>query len=317
MYNPTVKLNPLITGAAWAKLEATEVKDLVFDFILNPEEVVWDCTANFKENNVLYTGQPQLWYTNSSTSLSLPEVKIMTPNNTGDVSLISQVLKNMTKPLKDKNRPPMLQLTWGNLSEKVYLSKFKLREQQWRSGRVTSAIANLDFLLIPPEPKPDVVNDGVKPIVLSDRERKEYEKLIQQKLKDKNFFERWVFDPLGSAVNNASSAVSSAIGNATNSAGSAISSAATRAGDAFVRTRKREDERERQRLNTYVVKPTQQVVKVTSDGIVSIGGQVKGKIWEMIPNEVKETHRRGMVGGSAGLAGAGTALEILGIKPSK
>lgn len=313
MYNPAVKLNPLIAGATWAKLEATEVKDLVFDFILNPEEVVWDCTANFKENNVLYTGQPQLWYTNSSTSLSLPEVKIMTPNNTGDVFLISQVLKNMTKPLKDKNRPPMLQLTWGNLSEKVYLSKFNLREQQWRSGRVTSAIATLDFLLIPPEPKPEVVNNGTKPVVLSDRERKEYEKIIQKKLKDKNFFERWVLDPLGSAAN----AAGSAIGNAANSAGSAISSAATRAGDAFVRTRKREDDRERQRLNTLVVKPTQQVVKVTSDGIVSIGGQIKGTIGDMIPEDVKQAHKRGMAGGSAGLAGTGTALEILGIKPSK
>lgn len=306
MYNPVVKINPLVTGATWAKLEATEVKDLVFDFILNPEEVVWDCTANFKENNVLYTGQPQLWYTNSSTSLSLPDVKIMTPNNTGDVSLISQVLKNMTKPLKDKNRPPMLQLTWGNLSEKVYLSKFNLREQQWRSGRLTSAIASLDFLLIAPEPKPENINDGTKPMVLSDRERKEYEKLIQKKLKDKSFFERWVFEPLGSAANNAIGSLGNALGSATNSAI-----------NTFNNHQRTEDEKTRRTLNTYVVKPTQHVVKVTSDGVVSIGGQVKGKIWEMMPNEVKEIHRRGMAGASAGVEGTARALEILRIKPSK
>ncbi len=152
MYNPEVKLQNLSVSPTWAVLESID-KRLRFDFILNPEKVQWNHTANTNELAVLRTSQPLQNFTNSRSTLSLPSVKLWTANNSGSLTRLLSDLKAMTKP-NLSGELPVLSLTWGSLKEtRVYLTSLEVTEQQWRSGEPTNAECSLSFSLAPEIPK--------------------------------------------------------------------------------------------------------------------------------------------------------------------
>lgn len=194
--NPSVKLNNLDVSQVWAKLERVDGKGS-YNFLVNPEEVVWSHQADFSTLPVLYTAQPLVRYKSSVSSLSLPKVLFWTPAHSGDLTAILVSLKAMTKPPQPGQELPILKLTWGNLVEpRLHLKSFSYREKQWRSGRVTSAEGNMEFLLAPEpskaqyskvpvaknKPASSSSTSASQPTKLTDREREEYKAKILTKL---------------------------------------------------------------------------------------------------------------------------------------
>lgn len=190
--NPGVKLSSLAVSQVWAKLARVDGKGH-YDFLVNPEEIVWTHQADFSSLPVLYTAQPLVSYKSSVSSLSLPKVLFWTPAHSGDLTAILASLRAMTKPPSPGQQLPILKLTWGNLAEsRLYLKSFSYREKQWRSGKVTQAEGNMEFLLAPepskaqyskvPVTKGKPASTSSKPTKLTDRERESYKTKVLAKL---------------------------------------------------------------------------------------------------------------------------------------
>lgn len=145
--NPNVNTTSLSIGTTWAKLASVDGK-LVYDFLVNPEEVAWNHSVNMKELNVIRTGQPGYMFVNSVSTLSFPTVLFWTPGFSGSLKTALATVTAMTKPVNEVL--PLLSLSWGNLNEpRVYLKTFQFREQQWRSGTPTQAAGSMDFVIVP------------------------------------------------------------------------------------------------------------------------------------------------------------------------
>lgn len=147
--NPNVKTVELPVGVSWARLTGVKHK-VSYEFLVNPEEVVWQHNAVFKDLPVLYTSQPQVSYQSSQSTLAMPKVYLWTPGNAGGLDAIIAQLVAMTKPVLGDNTPPILSITWGaTVVPKAYLKGFNIREQQWRGGQVTQATASFEFTVVP------------------------------------------------------------------------------------------------------------------------------------------------------------------------
>ena len=214
--NPGVRLNSLDVSQVWAKLERIDGKGS-YNFLVNPEEIAWSHQAEFSSLPVLYTAQPLVSYKSSSSSLSLPKVLFWTKAHSGDLTDTLSALKAMTRPPAPGQQLPILKLTWGDLvAARLYLKAFSYREKQWRSGRVTQAEGNMEFLLSPEPAKTQysavpqaakVISSSsaaaasAKPTKLTDRERQEYRVKVVAKLKaDQNLVKKFGIKDLGSVL---------------------------------------------------------------------------------------------------------------------
>ena len=218
--NPGVRLNSLNVSQVWAKLERIDGKGS-YNFLVNPEEIAWSHQAEFSSLPVLYTAQPLVSYKSSSSSLSLPKVLFWTKAHSGDLTDTLSALKAMTRPPAPGQQLPILKLTWGDLvAARLYLKAFSYREKQWRSGRVTQAEGNMEFLLSPEPAKAQysavpqaakvsssssssssAAAASAKPTKLTDRERQEYRVKVVAKLKaDQNLVRKFGIKDIGSVT---------------------------------------------------------------------------------------------------------------------
>lgn len=212
--NPGVRLNSLNVSQVWAKLERIDGKGS-YNFLVNPEEIAWSHQAEFNTLPVLYTAQPLVSYKSSSSGLSIPRVLFWTKAHSGDLTDTLSALKAMTRPPAPGQQPPMLKLTWGDLvAARLYIKAFSYREKQWRSGRVTQAEGNMEFLLSPEPAKAQysaapqaakVSSNAAKPLAkptgLTDREREEYKAKVVARLKaDQNLVKKFGIKDIGSVV---------------------------------------------------------------------------------------------------------------------
>lgn len=210
--NPGVRLNSLDVSQVWAELERVDGKGS-YNFLVNPEEIAWSHQAEFSSLPVLYTAQPLLNYKSSTSSLSIPRVLFWTKAHSGDLTDTLSALKAMTKPPAPGQQLPILKLTWGDLvAARLYLKAFSYREKQWRSGRVTQAEGNMEFLLTPEPAKAqysavpqaakvssNAAKPSAKPTKLTDREREEYRAKAVARLKaDQNLVRRFGIKDIGS-----------------------------------------------------------------------------------------------------------------------
>lgn len=136
---------------------------------------------------VLYTGQPLTKYQYSGSSYSISGAKLY--NNDASVQAEYDWLVAATKPLKDTNEPPIVNLTWLDLTiGRIYVTEVSIVRKMSLEGTLTLADVDLSFIIVPVEPKPklapvtpaSVSTNGIK---LSDREQKEYADKVVAKLK--------------------------------------------------------------------------------------------------------------------------------------
>jgi hypothetical protein len=127
-------------------------------FIVNPDEESWNFKANFAKVAVLNTAQPIANYLTSDTSFSLPKVRLYSPNNAKNLQPIIDQLEAFTKPVKAGENPPLLKLTYGDLTlSRVYLESADVTIKARIGGFPTLAEAKLGFIISPEAAKVKVV----------------------------------------------------------------------------------------------------------------------------------------------------------------
>lgn len=147
--NPNVLKSPLAIAPSWARLASADGKH-VFVFLVNPETIRWQHNVSLSSLNVLRSGQPLVNYQHSTSVLTIPKFYLWTTNNSCTVKNEIAALKAMTKPTTLGSSPPILKLTWGELSEdRLILSSVDIEEKQWRSGQPTQAEGSMVFVYAP------------------------------------------------------------------------------------------------------------------------------------------------------------------------
>ncbi len=149
VFNPSTKFQELPASTVWASLKSLDGKH-VFDFLVNPETIVYSHNSNHVSLNVLRSDQPYTSYVSSSSSLSIPKLYLWTPNSRSSINDQMATLKAMTKPTVKGGSPPLLSFTWGLMSEpRVYLTDVDFNVSQWRSGAPTQAEGGMTLLISP------------------------------------------------------------------------------------------------------------------------------------------------------------------------
>lgn len=180
LYNPKVSqsLPRLDRSEVWCTLQP-ESGGTTYEFLVNPETVVWEHTGSYSNQPVLGTPQPLVKYKYSASILTLPRVLFYTLGNNRDISKVLAQLVAWTKPNTSGGDPEVLTLTWGEMKvPSCYLQNFKTNEQQWRGGRCTQAEGGMTFLIAPEPPKPTI--EVTKYTKLSPREQQDNAQKILQ-----------------------------------------------------------------------------------------------------------------------------------------
>lgn len=149
VFNPSAKFQELPASTVWASLKSLDGK-FTFDFLVNPETIVYSHNSNHVSLNVLRSDQPYTSFISSVSSLSIPKLYLWTPNSRSSINDQMATLKAMTKPTVKGGVPPLLSFTWGLMSEpRVYLTDVDFNISQWRSGTPTQAEGGMTLLISP------------------------------------------------------------------------------------------------------------------------------------------------------------------------
>lgn len=136
---------------------------------------------------VQYTSQPLTKYIHSASTYKIDGAKLY--NDGTSISAEYNWLLACTKPLKDTNEPPKLEVIWDDfILDMAYLSGISLTRRMALGGVMTLADLDLTFTLCPVEPKPKMApvtpkTTSATGVKLSDREQKEYASQVVTKLK--------------------------------------------------------------------------------------------------------------------------------------
>ncbi|MBW4558414.1 MAG: hypothetical protein KME59_21315 [Trichormus sp. ATA11-4-KO1] len=152
---------------------------ITYNFLLDPEKLQWSHQATYATNSVLGTDKPDTRWNSSTSTLVIPRILFISQGMTKDVTDTIQQLTSWCIS------GASLRFSFSSTSiERCHILRFTPVEQQWRSGKVTQAEANLD-LLISREPVAVTPSTIGKPqVTYTPRERQNITNSVTEALKN-------------------------------------------------------------------------------------------------------------------------------------
>ncbi len=166
---------PKSVGSTQASL--TDGK-ITYNFLLNPETLQWQHSADYAVVSVLDTSNPDVTWKASGSTLNIPRVLFMSQGAVEDLTDTIKQLVDWTIA------GATLKFTYGStVVPRCHITRFTPKEQQWRNGKITQAEAELTFL-ISREPVVTMSTTKTASISLTDRERFNVDNQVKKAIKN-------------------------------------------------------------------------------------------------------------------------------------